>query len=398
MNRGHRVIQAILLVVCVIVTLQGISAEETPCEHEFTEIEIPGDCLNPGMRYKECIKCGEQIDFENTPALGHDFGAWMTDVPAKCNEKGKQSRVCQNCGHQEERTIAAAGHQYVQEVSDPTCTKGGKVYLVCKSCGDRSLQEELPALGHDFDEGVVTKEPTDRAMGRRTFTCQRCGLTRTENIPRLEKPGEETADGSGNDSHNSAQTDSSHSTKKPNSKKKYSSKKRYSKKTKGNTDNDLNALRWAKETGIYAGFEDVSPDTACTRGETLMLLWRAAGSPEPTETISTFSDVSSDDTCYKAVMWAVENGITSGMDADHFGPEEECTRAQAMTFLYKAQGSPACEARERFKDVDREDYFYQPVIWAIQNKFTSGVCRYYFGSFLDCTFGQLAVFLHGVYG
>lgn len=383
MNRGRWFAHAILLMMCVMITLPCISAEETPCEHSFTQIEIPGDCLNPGMRYKECTKCGEQIDFQNTPALGHDYGEWVTDTPAKCTENGVKIRTCSRCGRWEEQTIPAAGHQYEDEVHEPTCTKRGSVYAVCQVCGDRKSKGELPPLGHCYDEGVVTKEPTERAMGVRTFTCERCGATHTERIPRLEKEDKDTSGAAGK--HSSAKNHGRH--------KKYSSKKKKQRKAYYE-----DALRWAEQNGISTGdTAGLSPDSVCTRAQAVLSLWRASGAPEPKGTSCAFEDVSDTDAYYQAVLWAVENGITAGVDDTHFGPDRSCTRAQIVTFLYKADGSPECRKAERYKDVAPDDYFYRPVLWALQRKITSGVCRYHFGSHLGCTWGQLATFLYRIY-
>lgn len=380
MNRGRCAMQAILLILCVMITLQGTSAQEQPCEHEFVQVELPGDCLNPGMCYRECIKCGEQIDFKNTPALGHDFDQWTTETPALCTEKGEQSRSCQRCGYREKRTISPAGHQYEDEVQEPTCTKRGKVYSVCQVCGDRNAKEELPALGHRYDEGTVTKEPTDRAMGRKTFTCLRCGDTRTENLPRVEK----------------SETTAGYDVKKSNDRRKTGSS---SKKEKQSNASFEDAMGWAEQNGISSGSneEALSPDDICTRAQVVKALWQAAGAAEPDTTTCPFTDVSAEDDYYQAVLWAWENGITTGADDTHFDPDGRCTRSEVISFLYRAAGSPACKASERFKDVDRDDYFYWPVIWAIQQKMTKGVCRYQFGALQSCTWGQLVMFLHNIY-
>lgn len=411
---------AILLVMCVMMTLQGTSAEDTPCDHDFQMIEIPGDCRNPGMRYRECSICGEQVDFENTPALGHDFGEWTTKIPAQCTKEGVEQRTCRRCGIEEERKIAPAGHEYADEVEAATCTKSGRVYKVCQICGDRSITEQLPALGHDYDEGVVTKQPTDRAMGRKTFTCQRCGDTRTETIPRLDKPGNaatefiehpefsansDTDDGLDRLGSTSSadRSEAITETQKKSGKNRKRSKKRGSSKKKDRQKEFMiqvnHAMAWMEETGISAGIGGgaLSADSVCTRAQVILSLWRAAGAPEPNETFCAFEDVSEDDECYQAVLWALENGITFGTDDAHFDPDRNCTRSQVITFLYKSQGSPKCKASERFKDVDREDYYYWPVIWAIQNKMTAGVCRYQFGSRQYCTWGQFATFLYHVY-
>ena len=102
-------------------------------------------------------------------------------------------------------------------------------------------------------------------------------------------------------------------------------------------------VQWAVENGITSGLSDTAfgPDVTCTRGQVVTFLWAAAGRPEPTSVGTPFSDVSAADWFYAPVLWAVENGITGGLSPDSFGPNEPCTRAQVVTFLYAAADRPA---------------------------------------------------------
>ena len=160
------------------------------------------------------------------------------------------------------------------------------------------------------------------------------------------------------------------------------------------------SVLWALEKEITAGTSDTtfSPDQSITRAQAVTFLWRAAGSVEPTTTVNPFTDVKESDYFYKAVLWAVENGITAGTSDTTFGPNEECTRGQIVTFLYSAKGRPTIESRENpFTDVLESDYFFEPVLWAVENKVTAGVSATEFGSNDLCTRAQAVTFLHITY-
>ena len=122
------------------------------------------------------------------------------------------------------------------------------------------------------------------------------------------------------------------------------------------------------------------PDESCTRGQMVTFLWRAAGSPEPETTENPFTDVVEDAYYYKAMLWAVENGITEGTSDTTFGPEETVTRDQAVTFLYRAAGSPEPATIENpFTDLVEDAYYYNAVLWAVENDITTGTTTTTFG-------------------
>ena len=125
-------------------------------------------------------------------------------------------------------------------------------------------------------------------------------------------------------------------------------------------------------------------------------IWRAKGCPEPTSTSCTFTDVAPGAYYYKAVLWAVENGITGGYDANTFGSNDTVTRAQAMTFLWRAAGKPAAPAGtvNTFTDVSSTSYYYEAVLWAVANGVTGGYDAQTFGSNDGCTRGQIVTFLY----
>lgn len=155
------------------------------------------------------------------------------------------------------------------------------------------------------------------------------------------------------------------------------------------------AVLWAAQKGVTAGTDAThfSPNASCTRAQIVTFLWRAAGSPEPKGT-SSFTDVSADSYYAKAVAWAVENGITGGTGNGKFSPDGTCTREQAVTFLYRAAGSPDVSGGSAFSDVAGNAYYADAVAWAEKNGVTGGIGGGLFGSGNDCTRGQIVTFLY----
>ena len=158
------------------------------------------------------------------------------------------------------------------------------------------------------------------------------------------------------------------------------------------------AVKWAAEQGITGGTDEnhFSPDASCTRAQIVTFLWRAAGSPV-VNYILPFEDVAESSYYAEAVRWAASQGIVSGISPTRFGPDLPCTRAQAMTFLYGAMGSPAVTGGSGFLDVDSGAYYAGPVAWAVKNHITSGTGNGLFGTENICTRAQIVTFLFGLY-
>ena len=158
------------------------------------------------------------------------------------------------------------------------------------------------------------------------------------------------------------------------------------------------AVKWAAEKGITGGVGNglFAPNQPCTRAQIVTFLWRAAGSPAP-KNMSSFTDVPADAFYAKAVAWAVENGITGGTGDGKFSPDATCTRAQSVTFLYRAAGSPKVSGSAEFGDVATNAYYADAVAWAAKNGITGGIGGGQFGSGNDCTRGQIVTFLYRAY-
>jgi hypothetical protein len=156
-------------------------------------------------------------------------------------------------------------------------------------------------------------------------------------------------------------------------------------------------VAWAAAMKVTSGTGNgaFSPNKTCTREQIVTFLWKAAGAPEPRNSENPFSDVPDDAYFRKAVLWAVENGVTKGVGAKSFGVGRPCTREQAMTFLWKAKGSPEPENTDSpFADVPAEQYYAKAVLWAVENGVTKGVGANRFGVGRSCTRAQIVTFLY----
>ena len=167
------------------------------------------------------------------------------------------------------------------------------------------------------------------------------------------------------------------------------------------TANDYfyDAVNWAADKGITGGMSDTlfAPNAACTRAQIVTFLWRTAGSPEP-KALSSFADVPADAYYAKAVAWAVENGITEGTSDTTFAPGTICTRAHGVTFLYRAAKATASAGASAFTDVADSAYYADAVKWATEQGITKGISSTMFGPDETCTRAQIVTFLYRMYG
>ncbi|MBO4418471.1 MAG: S-layer homology domain-containing protein, partial [Oscillospiraceae bacterium] len=275
-----------------------------------------------------------------------------------CTEGGFTTHTCSRCGDSyTDSETEALGHDYQAVVTEPTCTEIGYTTHTCSRCGDSYEDSTVPALGHDWGEPVVTVEPCHQFPGEQTFTCTRCGETKTEELPRLANPFEDVRE----------------------------------------SDYFFNPVMWALDESVTGGVNAThfGPKMSCTREQIVTFLWAAAGRPEPETEESPFSDVNSSHYFIKAVLWAVENGVTGGVGGGRFGVGQACTRVEAMTFLWRAKGSPEPETTENpFSDVASDQYYYKPVLWAVENGVTGGVGGGRFGVKQICSRGEIITFLY----
>ena len=234
-------------------------------------------------------------------------------------------------------------HDYQAAVTAPTCTQRGYTTYTCAKCGDSYTGDETEALGHDYQKGV----------------CARCKAVDPDYTPfRFDDVKD--------------------------------SKQYY-----------YDAVYWAYNhtpqitNGTSAKL--FSPKTGCTRAQVVTFLWRAMGEPAPVSQANPFKDVKAGQYYSDAVLWAVEQGITNGTSADRFSPDSVCTRGQIVTFLWRALDKPEPAAYDTpFKDVKAGNYYFKAILWAANAGVTSGVTPTAFRPGDTCTRGQIVTFLHRV--
>jgi hypothetical protein len=238
---------------------------------------------------------------------------------------------------------------------------------VCTECGAAESRTNA-ALGHKWDDGVVTTEPTAKNEGEKTFTCTVCGETRTEAIPATGEPETPVKPEKPVQSFRDVPADAYYA----------------------------DAVAWAVKKAVTNGTsaDTFSPDDTCTRAQVVTFLWRAAGEPGPTTQTNPFADVEADAYYYKAVLWAVEKNITKGISATQFDPDGKCTRAQVVTFQHRAAGEPTVTANNPFSDVANGEYFYNAVLWAVDKGITKGTTATTFSPNDSCTRAQVVTFLY----
>ena len=327
-------------------------------KHRYEEVVTDPTCTERGYTTHTC-RCGDSYVDSYTDALGHDMGLWSTVTYPTCTEEGLEQRDCTRCGFRETQTIAPNGHKYESVVTAPTCTAGGYTTHTCH-CGDTRTDQLTDPLGHDFGDWITIEKPLHLTDGLEKRTCSRCALEETRTIPRLANPFIDVPEGTFY----------------------------------------YEPVLWAVDNGITNGTTPTtfSPNDNCMRAQVVTFLWRAAGQPEPTRTENPFVDVAEDAFYYKAVLWAVEKGITNGLDATHFGPLAYCNRAQVVTFLWRAQGSPEPKGKDMpFTDVETGAFYEKAVIWAVEKGITNGISATGFGISMICNRAQIVTFLYRTY-
>ena len=273
-----------------------------------------------------------------------------TIVEPSCTESGVETYTCAVCGESETRELAALGHDYVETVITPSCVDQGYSLHTCSRCSDSYVDTYVDALGHVWDDGVVSKQPTATENGVKTFTCTRCGETRTEPIPAT---GDEPCDG-GADCPSGKFV-------------------------------DVNTKEWyhpyvdyAVAHGLFGGTSanTFEPETAMTRAMLVTVLWRYEGEPEAGK--NTFSDVPNGQWYTKAVAWAAENGIVGGVGNNRFDPDGKITREQMATILFRYAQKKGIDTSKRgdlssFPDANKISVYAKEAIqWAVAEGIING--------------------------
>lgn len=368
--------------------------------HTYTSAVVPAKCDSDGYTDHVCSDCGESYADNFITKLGHTFDAGTITTAPTCTEAGVKTFTCVRCPETKTEPVEATGHKYTETVVPPTCTENGYTQHFCSECTHTYNDNFVTKLDHDFD-AVVTK-PTATTAGYTTYTCKRCPYSYKSNFIdphehtygawKIEIPSSATETGT-----------------------------RYRICTLCPerdeqvipwycpfTDVDPAAfyyipVLWAagRTPVLTTGITDTTfcPNDACTRAQVVTFLWRAAGSPEPSIMTTPFTDLVETAYYYKAVLWAVENGITNGTSATTFSPNVCVTRAEFVTFLWRYAGSPTASISEvPFVDLDSTRFYYNAVIWALKTGVTSGMDATHFNPEGYCRRGQVVTFLYRYIG
>lgn len=307
------------------------------------------------------VKEIEIMGIEGTPCDVCEETMLLRVVEGSCTEDGytgdEVCTVCYRTVTQGEELIAD-GHDWTwTELIAPTCEEHGKMQKACDDC-EEFREGSIYELKHDWSKWTVVEKATETEHGLRKHDCNVCSATEEAAYAYapLENPFTDI----------------------PESAYYY------------------DPVIWALEKGVTSGLTETTfgPSESCTRGQVVTFLWRAMGEPEPETTINPFTDVAEGKYYYKPVLWAVENGITSGLNATIFGPSETVTRAQFVTFLHRSQGNPAYSVENPFTDVAEGKNYYDSILWAVENEVTTGLTLNTFGPSASCTRGQVVTFLY----
>lgn len=316
---------------------------DTQHEHDFIPTVTKPTCLTEGFTTYTC-SCGECYTKDYVSAVGHKTQLQNAKAAGCLTGGYTGDEVCTVCGKvfKQGSVIFALGHDpQPARVKAPTCTESGYTGdLICTRCGDMTQTgKTVAAAEHKFFGGV----------------CSVCGAKSAEAAPEFDdvKPGAFYFD----------------------------------------------AVQWTVENGITngTGKNTFSPNDVCSRYQIVMFLWRAAGQPEAKAAVS-FADVKPGDIFYEAVQWAVERGITKGTSSTSFSPYAPCTRGQIVTFLYRSAGSPKVSGACDFSDVSAGSFCHNAVIWASFEGITNGTSAGRFSPNEGCTRAQVVTFLYRASG
>lgn len=317
--------------------------KDIPHKHDFIPIVTKPTCMSEGFTTYTC-SCGECYTKDYVSAVGHKTQLQNAKAVGCLTGGYTGDEVCTVCGKvfKQGSVIFALGHDpQPARVKAPTCNGSGYTGdLICMRCGDMTqIGKTVAAAGHKFFGGV----------------CSVCGAKGAEAAPEFDdvKPGAFYFD----------------------------------------------AVQWAVKNGITngTGKNTFSPNTVCSRYQIVMFLWRAAGQPEAKAAVS-FADVKHGDIFYEAVQWAVERGITKGTSSTSFSPFAPCTRGQIVTFLYRSAGSPTISGACNFSDVSAGSFCRDAVIWASSEGITKGTSAGRFSPNEGCTRAQVVTFLYRASG
>ena len=334
--------------------------------HSYSDMVTPPTCTEQGYTTHTCSRCGDSYQDSYVDALGHNFGSWTQSKAPTCTEKGEEKRTCSRCNFTESREIVAIGHNWNNPVY--AWAKDNSTVTASRTCKTDFSHIEVETVNTTWK---VTKEATYDEEGEITYTAvfQKTAFatqTKVVKTPKLEKPDN----------------------------------------SRPNPFVDVVEGQYYYIPVLWAYYHDpqvtagtsktkFSPSNTCTREQVVTFLWRAKGCEEPTSTENPFKDVPADAYYTKAVLWAVEKGVTNGTSKTKFGVGQPCTREQVVTFLWRAEGQPEpTSTKNPFTDVSETAYSYHAILWAVENGITNGTSKTKFSPAKTCTRGQIVTFLY----
>ena len=286
----------------------------------------------------------------------HTFGDWTITQRPTLNRDGEKERICQICQYKETKTIPATGSNYSYYTIKATAGTGGSI----SPSGNVSVREgrdQAFTITPDKGYAVANVKIDGRSIGAvKSYTFENVRRNHTIEVS-FARANEFIDVPAGSYFYE--------------------------------------AVMWAVENGVTTGVSAnrFDPNGACTRAQAVTFLWRAAGSPAPRSRTMPFTDVPAGSYYYDAVLWAVENGITKGTSDTTFSPDDTCTRAQIVAFLWRSEKSPAAGSRNPFADVKSTAYYADAVLWAVREDITKGTTSTTFSPDADCTRAQIVTFL-----
>lgn len=362
---------------------------QAECEEHTYVVKsvVPPTCTEQGYTVYQCSVCGVDKTDDYTEAAGHTYGEWTVTQAATANSDGKRERLCSVCGAKDEETISATGGDDKPSGSGSGSSGGGY------DGGNSSSSTQYVVSAGKTANGTVTVTPSSAAPGT-TVTV----LAKPDTG--YEVKSLTVTDQNGNKITVTNTSNSKYTFIMPKSK--VDVKVGFVRRQTTPSFTDIqsgayyyDAVAWAVEQGITVGTSATTfnPNAPCTRAQIVTFLWRAAGSPKATSN-NPFTDVPVDSYYYDAVLWAVEQGITNGTSATTFSPDFTCLRGQAVTFLYRAAGSPAVRGNNPFKDVTSDTYYTDAVQWAVNKGVTKGTSAMAFSPDGHCIRAQIVTFLY----
>ena len=406
--------------------LRRVGLPLSVCNHNYVLTSSTATCTEAGTATYTCTKCGDSYT-ESVAATGHSFTTKASDskaTDATCTAAATYYVQCDNCDVVSDSVTVpvgdANGHSFTTKASsskatDATCTAAATYYVRCDNCDAVSNSVTVPvgdANGHSPAAAVRENEVAATCAAGSYDEVVYCSVCNAE-ISRTQKTIDKLQHDFGNNLEyckNGCGTKNPNYVPPCNPPHKPSVKPNPTPSKPETPENPFvdvkkddyyyDAVIWAVGKGIAKGVTDTTfqPNASCTRAEMVTFLYRAAGSPEPTNKVNPFTDVAEDSYYYKAVLWAVEKGIAKGTSETTFSPNDTCTRGQTVAFLYRYANSPAVSGSNSFADVSETAYYYNAILWAMSEKVTEGTSATTFSPNDLCTRGQIVTFLYRYMG